>query len=153
MKHDKVFPEIAYEVETKSIMQCIEFYYLWKKVLSDNTKKKWKTLKKRRSFDETNEQNLRSSSNGKNDLPNENESEEACLKSNENDFDDQLDEADFASVKNYLKESQKNRLGVDENSKSRLSTPSPSQFGLDREKCNQGFASKRKLNQHVEAKQ
>ncbi|RNA30737.1 zinc finger protein 541-like [Brachionus plicatilis] len=158
LKHDKVFSEIANEVETKSINQCIEFYYLWKKVMSDNTKKKWKNLKKRRSFEDTIEQNLRSSNNGKAGFSNENESEEASIKNIENEFDDQLDEVDFTNgntSKNYLKESQKNRLGVDENSKSRLSTPSPSQFTsnkYDRDKCNQGFVTKRKLSQHLEAK-
>lgn len=123
--------------------------------MSDNTKKKWKSLKKRRSFEDTIEQNLRSSNNGKTEIANENESEESSLKNSENDLDDQLDELDFTNTKNYLKENQKNRLGVDENSKSRLSTPSPSQFvsnRYDRDKCSQGFVTKRKLSQQLETK-
>jgi hypothetical protein len=48
LKHDKIFGEIASEVETKSIKQCIEFYYLWKKVMSDGARKKWRLVKKNR---------------------------------------------------------------------------------------------------------
>jgi hypothetical protein len=48
LKHDKVFGEIADEVETKSIKQCVEFYYLWKKVMSDGARKKWRLVKKHR---------------------------------------------------------------------------------------------------------
>lgn len=35
-------------MQTKTTKQCIEFYYLWKKVMSDSTKKKWRSLKKNR---------------------------------------------------------------------------------------------------------
>ena len=49
------------KVQTKPIKECIEFYYLWKKVNSDTAKKKWKSLKKRRYIEHNNiEQSLRS---------------------------------------------------------------------------------------------
>ena len=48
LKFDKNFSEVADEMGTKSTKQCIEFYYLWKKVMSDYTKKKWRALKKNR---------------------------------------------------------------------------------------------------------
>lgn len=53
--HDKVFSEISNDVGTKTIKQCIEFYYLWKKVLSDSAKKKWRQLKKSRIYDDNQE--------------------------------------------------------------------------------------------------
>lgn len=48
---------------SKSVKQCIEFYYLWKKVMSDNARKKWRNFKKNRLLEDTDsiEQNLRSS--------------------------------------------------------------------------------------------
>lgn len=63
LKHDKSFSEIAQEVGTKTVKQCIEFYYLWKKVMSDGMRKKWRTFKKTRLLDDSDsiEQNLRSS--------------------------------------------------------------------------------------------
>jgi hypothetical protein len=48
LKHDKVFGEVAAEVESKTTKQCVEFYYLWKKVMSDGARKKWRLVKKHR---------------------------------------------------------------------------------------------------------
>ena len=117
-------------------------------------------MKKKRSFEDTIEQNLRSSNttNKVDPVTNDNELDESSLKNNENEFDDQLDELELATTngsKGYLKETQKNRLAVDENSKSRMSTPSPSQFLNNRyecDKCNQAFKTRRKLGQHMESK-
>jgi len=63
LKFDKTFSEISQEVGTKTVKQCIEFYYLWKKVMSDSARKKWRIFKKNRLLDDTDsiEQNLRSS--------------------------------------------------------------------------------------------
>ena len=61
LKHDKIFSEIANEVKTKTINQCVEFYYLWKKVMSDCVRKKWRYFKKNRyNFENQLELNLRS---------------------------------------------------------------------------------------------
>ena len=64
LKYDKCFPDVAQEVKTKSIKQCIEFYYLWKKIKSDTMKKKWKKVKKRHHNEAANFEpsNLRSHS-------------------------------------------------------------------------------------------
>jgi hypothetical protein len=48
LNNDKVFSEIANEIGKKTTKQCIEFYYLWKKVMSDSVRKKWRLLKKNR---------------------------------------------------------------------------------------------------------
>lgn len=50
-KHDKNFIEISKELKTKTTKECVEFYYLWKKVMSDSTKKKWKSLKRKRKLE------------------------------------------------------------------------------------------------------
>ena len=63
LKYDKCFPDVAEEVGTKTTKQCIEYYYLWKKIKSDSMKKKWKKVKKRHHFDSNFEpSNLRSHS-------------------------------------------------------------------------------------------
>jgi hypothetical protein len=50
-------------MKTKTTKQCIEFYYFWKKVMSDQMKKKWRSLKRNRYAEPTNiHQNLRSAS-------------------------------------------------------------------------------------------
>jgi len=53
LKHDKNFSEVSAEVGTKSTKRCIEFYYFWKKVMSDYMKKKWRLLKKNRLMGES----------------------------------------------------------------------------------------------------
>lgn len=55
IKNDKMFSEIASEVGTKSVKQCVEFYYLWKKVMSEGVRKKWRHVKRTRmnGYDET----------------------------------------------------------------------------------------------------
>lgn len=65
LKYDKNFSDIAAEMKTKTTKQCIEFYYFWKKVMSDHMKKKWRSLKKNRYAEPANiHQNLRSSNKG-----------------------------------------------------------------------------------------
>jgi hypothetical protein len=48
IKNDKLFSDISAEVGTKTTKQCVEFYYLWKKMHSDGARKKWRQLKKNR---------------------------------------------------------------------------------------------------------
>ncbi|KAK9739724.1 ELM2 domain [Popillia japonica] len=48
LKHDKDFAAIAQEVETKTIKQCIQFYYVWKKVCVDEYKR-LKLVRERKS--------------------------------------------------------------------------------------------------------
>lgn len=99
-----MFWEIAKEVASKTAKQCIEFYYLWKKVMSDSARKKWRTFKKNRLLDDADsiEMNLRSSTaannadnnnnnnktegeNGK--VTNNNENEDENELNNENECD------------------------------------------------------------------
>ncbi|XP_076267674.1 uncharacterized protein LOC143200833 isoform X3 [Rhynchophorus ferrugineus] len=35
MKHDKDFNKISEEIKTKTVKQCVQFYYVWKKVCAD----------------------------------------------------------------------------------------------------------------------
>nr|XP_024217845.1 uncharacterized protein LOC106689252 [Halyomorpha halys] len=39
LKYDKDFSSVAHEVETKTSKQCVQFYYLWKKVCPEEYKK------------------------------------------------------------------------------------------------------------------
>ena len=57
MKCDKDFYNIAKEVGTKSVKQCIQFYYLWKKVCGDEYKR-LRIVRRKREQDEL--YNLRS---------------------------------------------------------------------------------------------
>jgi len=62
LKHDKNFAEVSAEIGTKSTKRCIEFYYFWKKVMSDYMKKKWRIMKKNRLIGESSvPNNMRSS--------------------------------------------------------------------------------------------
>ena len=49
LRHDKQFADVAVELETKSTSQCVEFYYLWKKIMNESTKKKWRAVKRNRN--------------------------------------------------------------------------------------------------------
>jgi hypothetical protein len=62
---------------TKNIKQCIEFYYLWKKIMAPSTKKKWRTLKRSRVVDYSIEQNLRSCN--KEDMIEDGDDDEDCV--------------------------------------------------------------------------
>ena len=57
MKCDKDFYNIAKEVGTKSVKQCVQFYYLWKKVCGDEYKR-LRIVRRKREQDEL--YNLRS---------------------------------------------------------------------------------------------
>ncbi|KRT84189.1 zinc finger protein, partial [Oryctes borbonicus] len=50
LKHDKDFAAIAQEVETKTIKQCIQFYYVWKKVCVDEYKRQKQLREKKTGF-------------------------------------------------------------------------------------------------------
>jgi hypothetical protein len=47
LKHDKDFCSIAREIGTKTVKQCVQFYYVWKKVCVDEYRK-LKYLRERR---------------------------------------------------------------------------------------------------------
>ncbi|XP_057664122.1 mucin-5AC isoform X3 [Diorhabda carinulata] len=49
LKYDKDFRNIAQEIRTKTIKQCVQFYYVWKKVCADEYRR-LKHLRERRNY-------------------------------------------------------------------------------------------------------
>jgi hypothetical protein len=152
LKCDKVFSDIADQIETKTYKQCIEFYYLWKKVMSDGMRKKWRNFKRNRVRDDvdTIEQNLRSrtknadggeelaneAANGdelaENNINNDMNDNDECDDELENDLFDEIlqHQEDCVDLNNNNNNTVKNRpsrnrqLNGDKNA-SRYSSPSP----------------------------
>lgn len=84
-----------YQMKTKTTKQCIEFYYFWKKVMSDNMKKKWRSIKKNRLAETTSiHQNLRSSKN---------EVSSGVDKTNKSEFKDKTNNFKIDSTKSGIK--------------------------------------------------
>ncbi|GAB6021741.1 hypothetical protein CHUAL_004319 [Chamberlinius hualienensis] len=62
---DKDFQKIAQELNTKTVQQCVQFYYLWKKICPEEYKR-LRTIRRKREMD--NSYNLRSKPYGTDDF-------------------------------------------------------------------------------------
>ncbi|KAK3597415.1 hypothetical protein CHS0354_040150 [Potamilus streckersoni] len=140
--HDKDFFMISKEVATKTTKQCIQFYYLWKKVSPDEYKRLKRIRRKRRQM-----YNLRSQqteTHGEAEANVEQDEEE------EEDEEEEKEESDSEPSTTGTADDQNEK---DEDISS-VSSQSPSPvtpvFTCDFQECNAQFGSKQALIVHMQ---
>ncbi|XP_064623846.1 uncharacterized protein LOC135485588 isoform X2 [Lineus longissimus] len=144
LKCDKDFFSIAVEIK-KTTKQCIEFYYLWKKVCPDEYKR-LRILRRKREQDEM--YNLRSQAKANAEAQQQQLQQQ--LPNQDDDEDDDVDDKNNNNScnNNNNKSSEVRPSRTNRNNNYRTATENDASFNCDYPNCSASFNSKQAVSAH-----